>query len=91
MRTAIFSLLFVSACATTATGPRPINVALVRHEIDDTIQTSSKDRHVTSMGKTTADHAVVYTTLASGGRQEESWTKTGGAWKMDHATVVSAN
>ncbi|HEY4178656.1 MAG TPA: hypothetical protein VGM90_17540 [Kofleriaceae bacterium] len=89
MRTVLFSLVLLSACATT--GPRPVNVAAVRHEIDDSIKTSSADRSVTSMGKVTGDHAVVYTTLKTGARQEEAWSKTGGAWKMDHATVVSAN
>lgn len=89
MRTVLLSLIFITACATT--GQRPVNVAAVRHEIDDSIQTSSADRSVTSMGKVTGDHAIVYTTLKTGGRQEETWTKAGGTWKMDHATVVSAN
>jgi hypothetical protein len=88
MRTVVASLLFIAACAS---GPRPVNVAHVRAEIVETIDATSKDRKVTSMGKTTDDRAVVYTTLASGGRQEEVWVKQNGAWKMETATAVSAN
>ena len=94
MRTVIlFIALSVSACATTATntaGPR-VNVAAVRHEISDTIQSDTADRSVTSMGKVTADRAIVFTQLKTGARQEETWSKTGGSWKLETAAQVSSN
>lgn len=82
MRTVLpFIFAVFTACA--ATGPRPVNVASVRNEINATIQAEGGDRSVTSMGKVGDDRAVVYTTLAAGGRQEETWVKTAGAWKLE--------
>jgi hypothetical protein len=84
-----FVLALFTACA--ATGPRPVNVASVRNEINATIQAEHGERSVTSMGKVTNDHAVVYTTLAAGGRQEETWVKTAGAWKLEKSEKVVSN
>ncbi len=78
--------LGVSACAT---GPRAINVASVRHEINDTIQVQQADRNVTSMGKVTTERAVVYTTSKDGTRQEETWVKDGAAWRLDKASAMN--
>lgn len=87
MRTTLLALVFaVSACAS---GPRPVNVAAVRTEINQTIASSSGDRTVTSMGKTTTDHATVFTTNKSGARQEETWVKANGTWTMENATAIS--
>ena len=76
----------MSACAA---GPRAVNVASVRHEINDTIHKETNDRDVTSMGKVSGDHAVVYTSTKTGGRQEETWVKAGGTWKLDKATAMN--
>lgn len=94
MRTLLLSIaLCLSACATTSrttAGPR-VNIAEVRHEIDDAIQSAKADRNVTSMGKVTADRAVVFTQLKNGDRQEETWSKTAGAWKLENTARVSTN
>lgn len=78
--------LGVSACAT---GPRAVNVASVRHDINDTIQVQQADRSVTAMGKTTPGRAVVYTTSKAGVRQEETWVKDGAAWRLDKSTAMN--
>jgi hypothetical protein len=78
--------LGVSACAT---GPRAVNVASVRHEINDTIQAQQADRTVTSMGKVTTERAVVYTTSKAGTRQEETWVKDGANWKLDKSSAMN--
>jgi hypothetical protein len=92
MRTTLLALvLAVSACAS---GPRPThatNVAAVRAEINETISSSSADRTVTSMGKTSNDRATVFTTNKAGARQEETWVKANGAWTMENASAISAN
>jgi len=88
------SLFFViavslSACATTQ-GPSHANIPLTRHQIDDAIAAEHGDRKINSMGKVTDDRAVVYTTAADGTRQEETWVKSGGAWKLENKTAISA-
>lgn len=89
MRNTLLALVIaVSACAS---GPRAVNVAAVRTEINETIQSSSADRTVTSMGKTTNDRATVFTTSKAGARQEETWVKANGAWKMENASALTAN
>ena len=89
MRNTLLALLIaVSACAS---GPRAVNVAAVRTEINETIQSSSADRTVTSMGKTTPDRATVFTTRKTGTRQEENWVKDNGAWKMENASALNTN
>ena len=91
MRIFLALVIALSACATSSsTGPRPINVALVRHEINDAIHATSKERDVTSMGKVTADHAVVYTTSKGGVRQEENWIKDGSGWKLEKGTALTS-
>lgn len=83
------ALSTLSACATTGHGASaPINVAVVRHEIADTIRAQAGDRAITSMGRVTADRAVVFTSLRTGGRQEEAWVKHGGQWTLDKATAM---
>ena len=82
--------LSTAACATSGTN-RPVNVSAVRHEIDDTIQATSADRDVTSMGKTTADRATVFTVAKSGARAEETWVKAAGTWKMESSSPLDAS
>ena len=81
-------VIAVSACAS---GPRPVNVAAVRTEINTTIQSSAGDRTVTSMGKTSADRATVFTTTKTGVRQEETWIKANGSWRMENSAALTAN
>ena len=82
-------VLFVSACATTGGANRPVNVASVRSEINGQIQSESGDRTIHSMGKVTAERAVVYTTKKDGSRQDETWVKAAGVWKLETATAVA--
>jgi hypothetical protein len=90
MRNTLLALVIaLSACA--ASGPRPVNVAAVRTEINETIQSSAADRTVTSMGKTAQDRATVFTTNKSGVRQEETWVKANGSWKMENASALNTN
>lgn len=89
MRNTLLAIVIaVSACAS---GPRPVNVAAVRTEINTTIQSSAGDRTVTSMGKTSVDRATVFTTTKTGVRQEETWIKANGSWKMENAAALTAN
>ncbi len=91
MRSLLFAVLLSSACATTqSTSPNaPVNVAAVKHEIDDTIQAQHGDRSIHSMGKTSRDRAVVYTTSKAGVKQEETWVKTGDTWRLENATALT--
>ncbi len=82
------AIALCTACA--ASGPRPVNVAAVRAEIRETIAVTSGDRDITSMGKTSRERAIVYTTRKDGTRQEETWVKTGETWKLESATPVAA-
>jgi hypothetical protein len=91
MRIFIALAFALTACASSGGANRPVNVAAVRHEINDTIHAEKGDRDVTSMGKVRADSAVVYTTSKSGVRQEETWSKAGGSWKLEKAAALSAN
>lgn len=91
MRTILFalSLTIASACA-PATRPGVVNVAAVRSEINGTIRSTSNDRLIHSMGKTSPDRAVVYTTSKDGStKQEETWVRQNGAWKLETATALS--
>lgn len=93
MRFLLSILLLSSACASTvgggpATSSGRVNVASARHEINETIQQTTNDRSVSSMGKVTADTAIVYTTSRTGTRQEEAWTKASGNWKLDKASAI---
>ena len=83
----IFFVLALSACATTHSNT--VNVAAVRHEINDTISDQHGERSIYSMGKVTADHAVVYTEGKDGSKQEENWIKTDGTWRQEGATKLS--
>lgn len=86
MKTIIFAaLVSLSACATSS-GPRPINVHSVRVDIQRSI---GDGRTITSMGKVTADSAVVYTN-ASAGRREEHWNKTTQGWTLSQSVDVTA-
>lgn len=90
MRNTLLALVIaLSACA--ASGPRPVNVAAVRTEINETIQSSSADRSVTAMGKTTTERATVFTTSKTGAKQEETWVKANGSWKMENAAALTTN
>jgi hypothetical protein len=83
-----FFALVLSACATTSNGTHPTNVAHVRLEIAAAMQTQSPERSIASMGKTTDDRAIVYTTTKAGARQEETWVRANGSWKLDHAVAA---
>ncbi len=83
----IAGLALGTGCATSGAN-RPINVAAVRHDINDTIQSTNADRSVTSMGKVSAERAVVYTTAKSGQRQEEVWVKSNGTWTLETAVAL---
>lgn len=91
MRSLLLAVVLSSACATTqSTKPgAPVNVALVKHEIDDTIKAQHGDRAIHSMGKTSYERAVVYTTSTAGVRQEETWVKTGDTWRLENATAIT--
>ena len=90
MRNTLLALVIaLSACATT--GTRPVNVAAVRTEINETIQASAADRSVTAMGKTTPERATVFTTSKTGTRQEENWVKANGSWKMENSSALNTN
>ena len=79
----------LSACATTQPQSHA-NIPLIRHQINDTIAAEHGDRTIHSMGKVTDDHAVVYTTGKDGAKQEETWVKSGGVWKLEAKTAISA-
>lgn len=90
MRSILFTLVFCMACATTG-GPRVINVASVRSEIQGTIRSQENDRQIHSMGKVEAERAVVYTTSKDGAtRKEETWVKDAGKWRLENATALSS-
>ena len=84
---AIFLALVFSACATTS-GPHPTNVAHVRADIWATMKSQPPERTIQAMGKTTPDRAVVYTRSKTGARQEETWVRDNGTWRLDHAVAV---
>lgn len=84
-----FVLSLSLGAAACATGPRAVNVAAVRHEINDTLAAQNADRSVTAMGKTSQERAVVYTTSNAGVRQEETWVKDGAAWRLDKSSAMN--
>jgi hypothetical protein len=89
MRIFICALLLAGACATTNTGANhPTNVAHVRLAIASAMQTQSPERTIASMGKTTDDRAIVYTTSKTGAHQEETWVRDSSGWKLDHAVAT---
>jgi hypothetical protein len=84
-------VLAASACASNSSGPgaaHPTNVAHVRLAIADAMHNQAPEREIASMGKTTDDHAIVYTKTKAGVRQEETWVKDGAGWHLDHAVAV---
>jgi hypothetical protein len=90
MRFLLALTIALSACASTGGSNRPINVAAVRHQINDTIQAdATADRSVTSMGAVRDGRAVVYTTSKAGVRQEETWVKDSGGWKLEKSTAMN--
>jgi hypothetical protein len=92
---ALFVSLFVSSliagagCAaqTAQQHGRPVNVALVRHEIQGNLD----GRTITAMGRTRDDSAVVYTRDASGTRHEETWVREGRDWKLTNSAAIASN
>lgn len=91
MRNTLLAIVIAVSASACASGPRPVNVAAVRTEINTTIQSSAGDRTVTSMGKTSTDRATVFTTSKAGVRQEETWIKANGSWKMENSVALTAN
>jgi hypothetical protein len=87
MRNFLFAIL-LSACATTSSGTHPTNVAHVRQQIWSAMQTQTPERHISAMGHTTVERAVVYTTTKAGVRQEETWVHDATGWKLDHAVAA---
>lgn len=84
------SITIASACA-PATRPGVVNVAAVRSEINATIRATANDRTIHSMGKTSNERAVVYTTSKDGAtKQEEVWVKDGNGWRLETATALKA-
>jgi hypothetical protein len=85
MRSLFIAILFAGACAHSATGPQPVNVAAVRNEIKVKLDDG---RTIQSMGKTSNDRAVVYTASKDGARQEEVWVKASGTWTLETKTAL---
>ena len=78
-----------TGCAATQPKSGSVNVALVRHEIIDSIH---GDRTVVSMGHVEHDKAVVFTRAADSTRHEETWVRGGdGAWTLSGSAVVAGN
>ncbi|MDB4959587.1 MAG: hypothetical protein JWO36_7156 [Myxococcales bacterium] len=76
------------ACAPAAQGPRPVNVAFIRHDIQLALP---EGRVVTSMGHTTEQSAMVFTAERAGGsRHEETWMRTGDGWKLQSSRDLTA-
>ena len=86
MRAIFLALVFSAACATTGAN-HPTNVAHVRLQIQAAMPA---ERSITAMGHTTDDRAVVYTTSKTGTRQEETWVRANGSWKLDHAVAADS-
>lgn len=85
-------LLATTACATTSTGAKPVNVYYVRADIKAAIAASPGDagpRAIVSMGHVAADRAVVYTD-AKDGRREETWVKGSAGWTLSEGKIVTA-
>lgn len=91
MRSIFLALALFTACASTGGANRPVNVASVRHEINDAIKSHENDRAIHSMGKVTAQRAVVYTTNKSGAKQEETWVKDSSGWKLEGSTALAGS
>ncbi len=91
MRSIFLALALFTACASTGGAHRPVNVAAVRSEINGTIRAHENDRTIHSMGKVSAERAVVYTTSKSGAKQEETWIRDGGGWKLEGASAVAGS
>jgi len=87
MRAIFLALVFSAACATTGAN-HPTNVAHVRLQIQAAMHTQAPERTITAMGHTTEDSAVVFTTTKAGARQEETWVRANGSWKLDHAVAA---
>ena len=92
MRAVLLSVVIaITACAHSS-GPRPINVHAVRVEIKGTIEASPGEhgpRAIVSMGKVTAESAVVYTDSPTG-RHEEVWVKSASGWTLRESRSVAA-
>jgi hypothetical protein len=86
MRSIFLALVLFTACAAQ---PKHVNVAYVRRDINEVIKADGPDRSIYSMGKVTEERAVIYTTKPDGSRQEETWAKTAGVWKLENATAVA--
>ena len=93
MRTILLALsITIAAACAPATRPGVTNVAAVRSEINGTIRSSSNDRTIHSMGKTSNERAVVYTTSKDGAtKQEEVWVHESSGWKQESSSKLSAN
>lgn len=93
MKAVVFAFIVsLSACATTTTSAKhPVNVAAVRAEIKDALESAPGDagpRTIYSMGKVTPESAVVYTEGPSG-RHEEMWVKGAQGWKLNESHAVA--
>lgn len=91
MRSIFLALALFTACASTGGAHRPVNVAAVRNEINGAIRSHENDRSIHSMGKVTAERAVVFTTNKNGAKQEETWVRNGDGWKLEGATAVAGS
>ncbi len=89
------AVLFVALISSACGSAQPhgafgnANVAAVRDEIKSTI---GRERAIVSMGKVSADHAVVYTAPRAGEpvANEETWVRDSHGWKLDHSTAIGS-
>jgi hypothetical protein len=92
MRAILSVLILSAACATTTPGAaRPVNVAFVRHEVNDAIARQPDHRAIVSMGHVTDDVAVVYTEKSPGERAEETWIRTKDGWQLQTSHEVASS
>lgn len=85
----ILVALVLSACAPSQSPghPRPVNVAAIRHEIQ---QAEPDGRPIVSMGHVTDTQAVVYT-QTDRGRSEETWVRDGSGWKLSSSQRLAGD
>ena len=88
---AIISILCLSTACAHSSGPHYVNVAAIRHQIDDAITVDPVPRRsIVSMGHVTDDVAVVYTQGSSAEpRREETWVRVGKSWRREATKDVA--
>ncbi|MBA3539755.1 MAG: hypothetical protein H0T79_09005 [Deltaproteobacteria bacterium] len=84
----LHAVLISSLVACAHAPAHHVNVAAVRSEIKVQI---GAERTIVSMGKTTHERAVVYTRTPDNKRNEETWVRAGGAWKLEGSAALEAS